>query len=417
MTVSGGRKVGLHLLMLAVTVVTACGRTDESVAPERTASTERTAKEESPGVATRFIGSEWKLVLLHDREPLDGTSVTLEVDREDDRVIVGGSATCNSYGTDNATMKNGVLKTPGGDMTTVGCPRDELKQETAYLDALDNAATYRFRDDVLEVQNSEGTTTLVFEQESLSSADPADLVGTRWLLRSAYGKPLPDDFPAEVSFGSDKKVAGYDGCRHFTGRYFANENDLTVPDFGYEADYDCLKPGAYGGIRPAPVLEGIPLEGNYALGEDRLEIRGDSGAVSVYEPLRNDVNIEEPGPAWVLEKFVDGEKVTPVIDGTEITLRFDGGTLRRTGTMHGSAGCNTYSADYEYINEFRSGTPEVTSITKKACSAPAGVMEQEQHYLSRLEDDTYWYAIVTGGDLELSTRDNKQMMVFAAPGQ
>ena len=403
--------------MLAVTVAAACGRTDESVAPEKTASTERTANKESSGVATRFIGSEWKLVLLHDREPLDGTSVTLEVDREGDRVIVGGSATCNLYGSDDATMRDGVLRTSGSDSTTMGCPRDELRQETAYLNALDDAATYRLRDGVLQVQNFEGTTTLVYEQESLSRSDPADLAGTRWLLRSVSGRPLPDDFPATVSFDTDRKVTGYDGCRHFTGRYFANENDLTVPDFGYETDYDCLKPGAYGGIRPAPVLEGIPLEGNYALGEDRLEIRGDSGSVSVYEPLRNDTNIDEPGPAWVLEKFIDGEKVTPVLDGTEITLRFDGGTLRRTGTMSGSTGCNTYSADYEYVNEFTSGTPVVTSVTKKACAAPAGVMEQEQRYLSRLEDDTYWYAIVTGGDLELSTRDNKRRMVFVAPGQ
>jgi heat shock protein HslJ len=402
------------LALLAVAAFEACGRSDGSVAPEKTATPEGTDDTEPSGVATRFVGSEWKLSRLHGQEPLNGTNITLEVDREDGGVLVGGSATCNSYGFRNVTMKDGVLEISGGDLSTIGCSEDQVRQETAYLDALDNAATYRLRGDVLEVQNPEETTTLVFEQESLARSNPADLAGTRWLLRSAYGKPLPDDFPATVSFDSEKEVSGYDGCRHFTGRYFATENDLAVPDFGYEAEYDCLKPGAYGRIEPAPVLEGIPLDGNYALSEDRLEIRSDSGDTSVYEPLREGANVEEPDSAWVLEKFVDGNRVTPVLDGTEITLRFDGGTLRRTGTISGSAGCNTYSADYEFINEFTSGTPAVTSVTEKACSVPAGVMAQEQRYLSRLEDDTYWPSVVRSGDLELSARDNKRRMVFAA---
>ncbi len=83
--------------------------------------------------------------------------------------------------------------------------------------------------------------------------------------------------------------------------------------------------------------------------------------------------------------------------------------------MSGSAGCNAFSADYEYINEFTSGTPMVTSITEKACYTPAGVMEQEQRFLSRLEEDTYWYAVDIEGNLELSARDGKRKMVFMAP--
>jgi heat shock protein HslJ len=406
----------LTTLLLTVAFVVACGRSNEAAAPKKPEPTDPVETTEAAGIASKFVGTEWTLTSLRGQELLAGTSITLEIDRDAGRVEVGGTAGCNFYGLGNPTMKDGVLKSRGVESTEIGCPGDKGRQESAYLDALGSAGAYRVRGgDTLEVQNPEGATTLVYRQESLSRSDPADLVGTRWLLRSVNGRPLPYDFPATVSFDSGKKVSGYDGCRHFTGRYFANENDLTVPGFGYEVEQACLKPGAHGGSKPAPVLEGIPLEGNYALSEERLEIRDDSGIVSVYEPLRKDAGVEEPGPAWVLEKFIDGNEVTPVLDGTEITLRFDRGTLRRTGTMSGSAGCNTYSADYEYINEFTSGTPVVTSITEKVCSTPAGVMEQEQRYLSQLEEDTYWYAVDIEGDLELSTRDNERRMVFVAP--
>lgn len=395
--------------------VAACGRTEEAVAPKRTASAERPVNEEPSGVATRFVGTEWRLILLHDREPLGGTSITLEVDRDAGRVEVGGTAGCNFYGLGHPTMSGGVLESRGVESTEIGCPGDRGRQEIAYLGALGKAATYRLRGDTLEVQNPGGETTLVYEREPLPRSDPAELVGTRWLLRSVDGRLRPDAFPTTVSFGPEHKISGYDGCRHFTGRYYSNENDLTVPNYGYEVEEDCLKPGAYGDTGVPPVVDNVPLEGNYALREGRLEVRYDSGAVSVYGPLREGVVVEEPGSAWVLEKFVERDRATSVLDGTRITLRFDRGTLRRTGMMSGSAGCNTYSADYEYINEFTSGTPTVTSITEKVCPAPAGAMEQERRYLSRLEVDTYWYALDIKGNLKLSTRDGERKMKFVAP--
>ena len=125
--------------------------------------------------------------------------------------------------------------------------------------------------------------------------------------------------------------------------------------------------------------------------------------------------METLGRAWMLEKSVEGHRATPVLEGTRITLRFDGGTLRTTGTMSGSAGCNTYVSNYKFVNEFVSVTPEVSTITKKVCPNPTGVMRQEQRYLSRLEKGTYWYTQNIEGEFELFLRDGKRKMVFGAP--
>ena len=413
----GGQTVGLlGTLAVAVGLVAACGRTDEAVAPEETTSAQHTHRPEPSDVAARFVGTEWRLTRLQGREPLEGTSITLEVDRDAGRIEVGGVATCNFYGLGNPTMRDGVLSSRGVGMTEVGCTGQRGRQENAYLDALGEAATYRVRGNTLEVQNSEGTTLLAYEQESLSRSNPKDLVGTRWLLRSVDGRPLPADFPATVSFDSEKKVSGYDGCRHFTGRYFANENDLTVPDFGYGLE-DCLKPGAYGRNGPVRALENMPLEGNYTLGKGRLEVRGDSGAVSVFEPLAAGVEVEEPGPAWVLEQFVEEGEATPVLNGTEITLKFDRGTLRSSGKINGSAGCNTYHVPYQHPvarngpDRLDVGNP---SVTKKTCPFPTGVMEQEQRYLKVLADVSSYPSLTIDGRMRLETEDGRAL-VFSAP--
>ncbi len=400
--------------MLVVALVVACGRTDESVAPEKTASAERTDKPEPPGVATRFVGTEWTLTLLNGRELLDGTSVTLEIDREGGRIELGGTATCNLYGTGSATMRGGVLKSRGFDMTAMDCPGAKGRQEQAYIAALEDAATYRVRSDTLKVQDTAGETILVYSRERLTVSDPADLVGTRWVLRSIGGRAVAEGFTASVSFDSEKRLSGYDGCRHFAGRYVANESDLAVADFGYEVEEDYLKPGAHARMGPVRALENMPLEGKYSLDSGRLEVRGDSGAVSVYEPLRRGTVVEEPGPAWVLEKFVGEGEATPVLDGTEITLKFDRGTLRTRGTLSGSAGCNTYAADYEYGNDsFTSDTPVITAVTEKACYTPAGVMEQEQRYLNSLED-VDGFSTNIEGNLELFIHGDERKLVFAA---
>jgi heat shock protein HslJ len=77
--------------------------------------------------------------------------------------------------------------------------------------------------------------------------------------------------------------------------------------------------------------------------------------------------------------------------------------------VSGSAGCNTYSAAYTFDGSFF--TFETPVATEMACSAPAGVMEQEQRYLGFLKDVTA-YRIV-GNQLWLETGDGRAL-VFTA---
>jgi heat shock protein HslJ len=78
---------------------------------------------------------------------------------------------------------------------------------------------------------------------------------------------------------------------------------------------------------------------------------------------------------------VEGETTTPVPNGTTITLSFDEDTLGEQGTVSGSAGCNTYSADYTYAETLTMSSPVTTRI---ACEPD--VMEQEQRFLDLLQN-------------------------------
>jgi heat shock protein HslJ len=83
---------------------------------------------------------------------------------------------------------------------------------------------------------------------------------------------------------------------------------------------------------------------------------------------------------WSLNSYGEQNNQEQVLDGTEITATFNKGKREASG----SSGCNTYFASYEIDgnNLFISNL----AWTERACLSPAGVMKQEQEFLSLLAD-------------------------------
>ena len=81
---------------------------------------------------------------------------------------------------------------------------------------------------------------------------------------------------------------------------------------------------------------------------------------------------------WFLRSYGEQNDLETIINGTEITATFD----NVEDKLSGSAGCNTYFAQYE-----TNGNELLISelaYTEMACISPEGVMEQEQEFLSLL---------------------------------
>jgi len=116
------------------------------------------------------------------------------------------------------------------------------------------------------------------------------------------------------------------------------------------------------------------------------------------------------GTPWQLKYYYDGMGASvSVLAGTEITAVFD-----NSNNLSGSAGCNTYTANYSAIND----TMNVSNVglTAIACGTPVGIMEQEAAYTSNLPLTTHYK--IMGNILQLIQLQNGieiVLMEYEAP--
>jgi heat shock protein HslJ len=111
--------------------------------------------------AAPLAGTEWRLVELNGRAPLQETEITLTF--EDNRA--GGNSSCNSYGGEYKRERGGKLEFGEIEQTLMFCmePEGVMDQEMEYTDLLLQAASYRIADERLEIQDQGGKTILGYE--------------------------------------------------------------------------------------------------------------------------------------------------------------------------------------------------------------------------------------------------------------
>lgn len=109
---------------------------------------------------------------------------------------------------------------------------------------------------------------------------------------------------------------------------------------------------------------------------------------------------------WVLQSFSspDYGLMTPLA-GSTIDARFEA-----TGTLSGSAGCNSYSGGftaYDVILQTSS-----LSLSQSSCDSPEGVMEQEQRYMSLLSQAAQFS--ISAGQLNVFDSSGNRILVYLA---
>ncbi|MGA8040720.1 MAG: META domain-containing protein [Acidimicrobiia bacterium] len=102
----------------------------------------------------------------------------------------------------------------------------------------------------------------------------------------------------------------------------------------------------------------------------------------------------------VISLWDESGALAPPIDGTALTLQFDGSRIS------GSSGCNRYSGPATFGSSCSVG-PLVT--TRMMCLRPDGVMEQERHFLELLDRvDRY---VIEGADRLRLLDENREVVV------
>jgi len=194
------------------------------------------------------------------------------------------------------------------------------------------------------------------------AAVPPSLDGTAWVLAGNDAVSLQFE---------QGRVSGSDGCNRFNGPYLSRGPSLTIGPPLAATQMAC----------PPPVLRQA-AKFNQALAATRffrrdganLRLLAADGSVRATLVAQS----KSLAGSWQVSAYNNGcQAVVSPLLGTVLDLSFLG-----DGRIGGSSGCNRYSAKIQVEgSQVAISTP---LSTRRLCSTPAGVMEQERQFLAAL---------------------------------
>ena len=114
------------------------------------------------------------------------------------------------------------------------------------------------------------------------------------------------------------------------------------------------------------------------------------------------------GTNWQLNRYQDKSgDLVPVIPDTIVTAQF------QATKVSGIAGCNNYNSSYQVNGNLLTFSPAAT--TRKICADPPTIMQQEDAYLTALEQVQSFRH--RGEALEMQSSDGETILVFSPAGQ
>lgn len=317
---------------------------------------------------------------------------------------VSGNASCNNY-TGKYDASGDILHVGALATTFKMCHKPDgiMAQEQQYLTALQSANTYEIAGDTLTIRDASGAMQVI-ARVSL----PAGLGGTMWLVtgynngKQAVTSPILDT-EITLNFGTDNRVSGSASCNNYTGSFESGDGTLKVGPLA-STQRACVAPE---GImeQEQQYLTALQSAATFELNGGILTIRNAEGATQVvaipYTPPAL------AGSSWDVVNVNNGKQaVVTLVPDSKITLNFGA-----DGQVSGNSGCNTYSGSYEANGDKLKVGP--LASTRMFCESPAGAMDQEQQYLTALQNAATFD--ISGGTLTI--RDAEGAMQVVATGK
>jgi heat shock protein HslJ len=313
--------------------------------------------------------TEWALERYgppgEESELLPGSTITLRF--QDSQV--SGTAGCNSYFGDYQLAGHSLSVGMLGS-TEMWC-EGLMDQESAYLALLREVETVSRQGDRLVLTGSDGR--LVFAQQSLI-ADQS-FVEILWELQTIVtgdtARSVLSGSRITIEFEADGRVSGNAGCNTFSSTYMLDEKGLGFQIFTTTL-MACQDPEIMD--QESLFLELLQESDSLSLQQGKLVISSDEGEL-VFQRASH---LSFEGTNWVLTGISTGDAVVQSWIDEAITARF------QNGQVTGSAGCNSYFADYAIDGSQLSLGP--VASTRKACVED--VMQRETEFLSALPQVT-----------------------------
>lgn len=162
---------------------------------------------------TKLAGTQWRLDKIRGSAVLQTTTITANFAL----AKLSGSAGCNTYNAAYFNLADRItISLPAA--TLKACPAPILAQEQIYLAALIAARRYTATDEILQLQDVNGSELLSYTRQANK------LPGTSWNV-TAYnnGKggvvSVLQGTSLTTDFGTDGNVSGSGGCNRYTAPY------------------------------------------------------------------------------------------------------------------------------------------------------------------------------------------------------
>jgi heat shock protein HslJ len=229
----------------------------------------------STSSGTEITGTIWILTELNGNPPVAGSSITAMFTQDGK---ISGTAGCNQYLgsyriSGNTISISGTLAT-----TLMMCEISLMTQETAYLEALQEAKSYSTMGDQLSLINPDNAVSAVFK------AQKQDLAGTSWeVITYNNGKQAVTSVMAGTSltadFGADGTLSGKSGCNSYSGSYKVEGSKISIGPIASTKMY-CNEPA---GVMEQETQYLLALESaaTYRIEGNSLELRTQDGALAV----------------------------------------------------------------------------------------------------------------------------------------
>jgi heat shock protein HslJ len=340
--------------------------------------------------------SLWTLTLMNGQPITADTNITATFTPGDTpgEGVINGSSGCNTY---NASYTlNGSNITVGPAAVTRMYCEGTMDTEQAYLTALQASTSYEIFVDTLVLTNPSGSLTFTVNRTPLT--------GALWKLVALGDVNKPDtpvtgsDFSAQfirIPGAPSGVLNGTTGCNEYTTAFTASTTEIKINLPVATQNKTCV-PGLvdqeqiyYLALNNATTyqISGNTLTIPYDSGKQALVFEGTQLTAAERPPL-SDLN----GTTWYLWYFDDN----PILAGTTIYAQIAINADGASGTLSGSAGCNTYVASFG-----DNMAVQTTLNATQNCQNPTGIMDQEKVYVSDLSRAYgYWQ---TGDQLIINT--------------
>lgn len=187
-----------------------------------------------------------------------------------------GNSGCNNFG-GTYEVNGDIIKISPGAMTMMACENALMVQETAVMEALPNARTFKITGEVLQFFDGSNAELLRYKAEQ-----PTALTGTKWtatMINTGTGavSSLVNGTEVTALFDAKGTVSGKGGCNNYNGPFTLDGSNIKI---GPVASTMMACEEAVSKQEMA-YFKALGNATTYSIQSDKLELRSADGALQV----------------------------------------------------------------------------------------------------------------------------------------